>query len=312
MREKIYDLIIVGGGPAGMTAGIYALRLGLKTLLITKEFGGQMAKKVVAIENYPGFLAISGLELIERMKEQLFKKGTDVKLAEVVGVEKEGEIFSVLTKNNETFKAKTLIVATGANPRSLSVPGEKEFLGRGVSYCAICDAPLFKDKVVAVIGGGNSGFESAIYLAKFANEIYILEYGEEVKADKENQKKAKETGKVKVITRAAVKEIKGGKFVEGLVYQDRKSGKEIELPVSGIFIEIGLAPATSFIKNLVDFNQKGEILVEPETYQTKTPGLFAAGDCNEGKYKQIVVACGEGAKAALAAYDYLQKLKSGK
>lgn len=306
MKEKIYDLIIVGGGPAGMTGGIYASRLGLKTLLITKEFGGQMARKVVAIENYPGFKEISGLELIERMKEQLLKREIDTKLAEVVGVKKSGEIFLVLTKNNETFKSKTLIIATGANPRSLSVPGEKEFLGRGVSYCPICDAPLFKDKVVAVIGGGNSGFETSIYLAKFAKEIYILEYGEEVRADKENQKKAKETGKIKVITQAAVKEIKGKKFVEGLVYQDRKSGKEIELPVSGIFIEIGLAPATSFIKDLVDFNQRGEISVEPETYQTKTPGLFAAGDCNIGKYKQIVTACGEGAKAALAAYDFLQ------
>lgn len=312
MEEKIYDLIIIGGGPAGMTAGIYASRLGLETLLITKEFGGQMAKKVVAIENYPGFEEISGKELIERMKNQLLKKKIDLEINEVVGVEKKEENFFVTLKNNKTFKSKTVIICTGANPRPLLVPGEKEFLGRGVSYCAICDAPLFKGKEVAVIGGGNSGFETSIYLAKFAKKIYILEYGEKIKADEENQKRAKETGKVEIITQAAVKEIKGKKFVEKVIYQDRQSGKEKELLVSGVFVEIGLAPATSFIKNLVDFNDRGEILVQPETYQTKTPGLFAAGDCNEGKYKQIIIACGEGAKAALAAYDYLQKLKSEK
>lgn len=307
----VYDLIIIGGGPAGMTAGIYASRLGLKGLLITKEFGGQMARKVVKIENYPGFEEISGFELIEKMKNQLLKSKIEFEIDEVVKVEKDNENFLVRTKSQKNFFSKTLIVASGGNPRPLLVKGEKEFLGKGVSYCPICDGPLFKGKKVAVIGGGNSGFESAIYLAEIAEKIYILEYSEVAKADIENQDRAFKTGKVELITGAVVKEIRGKNFVEEIIYQDRKSNEEKVLKISGIFVEIGMTPATSFLsKELVDFNERGEILVESETYQTKTQGLYAAGDCNVGKYKQIVTAAGEGAKAALAAYDYLQKLKS--
>lgn len=307
MRE--YDLIIIGGGPAGMTAGIYASRLGMKTILITKDFGGQMAKKVVKIENYPGFEEISGQELIERMKNHLFKQKIETEIEEVVKVEKEKENFIVKTKSGKEFFSKTVIVASGGNPRPLLVPGEKEFLGKGVSYCAVCDGPLFKGKKVAVIGGGNAGFESAIYLAQIAEKVYILEYSDKPKADAENQERAFKTEKVELITNARLKEIRGKNFVEEVVFEDMKTKEEKILKVSGVFVEIGTLPATSFVKDLVDFNQRGEIIVEPETYQTKTPGLFAAGDCNAGKYKQIVTAAGEGAKAALAAYDYLQNLK---
>ena len=306
--EDVFDLVIIGGGPAGMTAGIYARRLGLKTLLVTKDFGGQMARKVVAIENYPGFDSISGSELIERMKNQLLKNQTSVVLDEVVHLSKKGEFFLTTTKQNQNFLSKTVIVATGANPKPLLVEGERQFLGKGVSYCAICDAPLFREKQVVVVGGGNSGFESAIYLAKYAKKVYILEFGETVRADFQNQQKAKETGKVEVIITAKIKKIEGKDFVEGIVFENWKEKKEYYLPVAGVFIEIGLQPATSFLsQDLVEFNEKGEIVVEKETYQTKTPGLFAAGDCNVGKYKQIVIACGEGAKAALAAYEFLQK-----
>jgi alkyl hydroperoxide reductase subunit AhpF len=192
----------------------------------------------------------------------------------------------------------------------LEAKGEKEFLGKGVSYCVTCDGPFFEGKKVAVIGGGNAGFEAAIFLSKIAKKIYILEFSENVRADLENQERVRKTGKVKIITNAQVKEIKGDKFVKSLIYQNRKTQEEIELPVDGIFIEIGSLPATSFVRGLVDFNERDEIVVEFETMATKTPGLFAAGDCNIGRYKQIITACGEGAKAALAAYDYLQKLKN--
>ena len=199
-----------------------------------------------------------------------------------------------------------MIIASGADPRPLEVPGEKEFLGRGVSYCVTCDGPLFEGKTVAVIGGGNSAFEAAIFLVKLARKIYILEYGENVRADAENQERVKKTGKVEIITNAQVMKIQGKQFVNSLIYEDRKTGKEKKLLVEGVFIEIGSQPATSFVKDLVDFNERDEIVVEFETSQTKTPGLFAAGDCNVGKFKQIITACGEGAKASLAVYDYLQ------
>ena len=306
----LYDIIIIGGGPAGMTAGIYAARQKLNTLLITKDFGGQMARKTVAIENYPGFEEISGLELIQKFEKHLRKEKIDIERDEVKEIKKINQKFIVTSESKNKFESKTVIVASGADPRPLEVPGEKEFLGQGVSYCPLCDGPLFSDKVVAIIGGGNSAFEAAIFLAKIAKKIYILEYGENVRADAENQERVKRTGKVEIITDVQIKEIKGRNFVGSIVYQERKSGKTFEVPIDGIFIEIGNQPATSFVKGLVDFNERDEIKVDFETYQTKMPGLFAAGDCNVGKYKQIITACGEGAKAALTAYDYLQALKT--
>ena len=306
MLSTLYDLIIIGGGPAGITAGIYAARQKLNTLLITKSFGGQMLKKSEMIENYPGFEEISAFELIQKFEKQLKKQKIDIEMDEVTKVGKREKFFFVNTKSKNKFKAKAMIIASGADPRPLEVPGEKEFLGRGVSYCVTCDGPLFEGKTVAVIGGGNSAFEAAIFLVKLARKIYILEYGENVRADAENQERVKKTGKVEIITNAQVMKIQGKQFVNSLIYEDRKTGKEKKLLVEGVFIEIGSQPATSFVKDLVDFNERDEVVAEFETCQTKTPGLFAVGDCNVGRFKQIVTACGEGAKASLAVYDYLQ------
>ena len=300
-----YDLIIIGGGPAGMTAGIYAGRLGLKTLLITKSFGGQIAKKAVGVENYPGFKSISGLELVQKMEEHLRTQKIDIEMNEVRKLEKTKYGFSVFAKKKE-FQAKAVILASGADPRPLEVPGEKEFIGKGVSYCSVCDGPMFRNKVVAVIGGGNAGFETAIFLAKIAKKIYILEFGLELKVFAANQETVKKTGKAEIITNVALKEIKGNKFVDSIIYEDRRNKKEKTLSVEGVFVEVGYQPATSYVKGLVDFNERDEIKVEFETCQTKTPGLFAAGDLNVGAVKQIVTAAGEGAKAALAAYNYVQ------
>lgn len=305
----LFDLIIIGGGPAGITAGIYAARQRIKTLLITKDFGGQVAKKAVAIENYPGFEEISGIELIEKFKKQLQRYEIEIEKDEVVKVRKVKDSFFVLTSNKKEFEAKAVIIASGADPRPLEVPGEKEFIGKGLSYCAVCDGILFSDKTVAIVGGGNSGFETALFLSNIAKKIYILEYGSEVKADKDNQTAVKKTGKVQIITNAALKEIKGDKFVNSIVYQDKETKKEQVLDVEGVFVEIGYQPTTSFVKGLVDFNEQDEIKVEFETCQTKTPGLFAAGDVNVGRFKQVTTACGEGTKAALAAFNYLKRLK---
>ena len=304
-----YDLIIIGGGPAGITAGIYTSRQKLNTLLITKAFGGQIARKAVMIENYPGFEEISGIELIQRLEKHLRKQKIDIERDGVRKVKKVGEKFLVQTTSKNTFEAKAVIIASGADPRPLEVLGEKEFIGRGLSYCVTCDGPLFEGKNVAVVGGGNSAFEAAIFLSKIAKKIYILEYGKVVKADAENQERIKKTGKVEVITDAALKKIQGKQFVNSIIFEDRKTKQEINLPLEGVFVEIGSQPSTSFAKGLVDFNEKDEIIVEFETCQTKTSGLFAAGDCNVGKVKQIITAAGEGAKAALSAYEYLQKQK---
>jgi thioredoxin-disulfide reductase len=306
-----YDLIIIGGGPAGITAGIYAARQKLNTLLIAKTFGGQPARKTVAIENYPGFEKISGQDLIKKFENQLRKQKVEIEIDEVKKVEKSNREFLVSTKNKKKFWAKTVVVASGADPRPLEVPGEKEFLGKGLSYCSVCDGPLFAGKTVAVIGGGNAGFESAIFLSNYTKKIYILEYGSQVGADKTNQGIIKRTKKTEIITNAALKEIKGKNFVDSIVYQDRKTKKEKSLSVQGVFVEIGNQPATSFVKDLVEFNEKDEIKVEFETCQTKTPGIFAVGDANVGQYKQIITGCGEGAKAALAAYGYIQKKSVG-
>lgn len=309
-----YDLIIIGGGPAGITAGIYAARQKLNTLLITKSFGGQIARKAVGIENYPGFEEISGLDLIKKFEKHLRRASArsddhkiDIERDGVRKVKKIGEKFLVQTTDKNTFEAKAVIIASGADPRPLEVPGEKKFIGKGVSYCTVCDSPLFEGKTVAVIGGGNAGFEAAIFLAKFAKKIYILEYSEKISADVENQERVKKTGKIEIITNAQPKEVKGEKFVNSLVYLNGKTEKEVNLAVEGVFIEIGSQPATSFVKGLVDFNEKDEIKVDPFTGQTSCSGLFAAGDADEVPYKQIVIAAGEGAKAAISAYEYLQK-----
>jgi len=302
----MYDLIIIGAGPAGMTAAIYALRQRINILMITKEFGGQVGRKAVTIENYPGLEAIPGPELIRKIKKQAKGKGLKIKLGEVDKIKEKENIFSVVLVNGEEFKGRAVIIASGADPRPLEVPGEKEFIGKGVSYCSVCDGPVFQDKEVAVVGGGNAGFESAIFLSNYVKKIYIIEYVPEVAADKENQEVLEKNKNVKIITNAAVKEIKGDNFVKGIIYKDRKTGEEKEISVEGVFIEIGTQPATSFANGLVEFNERDEIKVEFETYQTKTAGLFAVGDANVGRFKQIITACGEGAVAAQSILNYLQ------
>ncbi len=300
------DLIIIGGGPAGITAGIYAARKKINTLLITKDFIGQTGRAFF-IENYPGFERISGLELIEKFKKHLKKFEIEIKEVGVKKIRKVENKFIVQTEKRKNFISKAVILASGRDPRPLEVSGEKELIGRGISYCPTCDLPFFKNKEIAVIGAGNAGFNAAIEAVRYGNKVYILEFSSKVIADEITQERAKKTGKIKVILNAEVKKILGEKEVRGLIYQDRISKKEKTLNVQGIFIMIGEIPATDYIKGLVDFNEKDEIIVDPKNLQTKTKGLFACGDVNNVLCGQIVIAAGSGAKAALSAYEYLQK-----
>ncbi len=301
-----YDLVIVGGGPGGMSAGIYSARQKLKTLLITKSFGGQMVEKAVDIENYPGFEKIPGFELIAKMEEQMRKKGVEVLDDEIVQIKKDKDVFVFSTKTSKEIEGKTAIIATGSEPRKLNVPGEKEFLGKGVSYCATCDGPLFGNKTIAIVGGGYAGFETALFMTAYAKKIYVLEYGSEIKAGKDVEDKASETGRIEVITSAQVKEIKGKDFVSQLSYIDLKTSQEKTLDVEGIFVQVGYQPATSFLEGFVQMNEKKEIIVNFENLETSVPGLFAIGDVNNGKAKQIIISCGQGARAAISAYEYIK------
>lgn len=294
----IYDLIIVGAGPAGMTSAIYSARQKLRTLIISKDFGGQMAKKAVEIENYPGFKKISGFDLISRMQEQI--KDADIVEDKVIKIKKEEDIFVLKTEEGKEFQSKIVIIAIGNEPRRLNVRGEAEYIGRGVSYCSTCDGPLFKNKVVAIIGGGDAGFETAIFMKNYTNKIYLLENEKVVRASLDNQEKAKG---IEVITSAHLKEIKGDNFVRQIVFD--RLGKEEVLNVEGVFIQAGYVPETSFLGDLVELNERKEIVVDFETFETKTKGLFAVGDVNCGKVKQIVVACGQGATAVIHGYKHI-------
>ena len=303
----MYDLIIIGAGPAGVSAAVYAARQQLKMLIISKDIGGQVAKKAVDIENYPGFSKISGPDLVDLYSQQLKANKLQVQYDEVIDIDKQDNKFLVTLKSEKIYQAISVIVTSGAESKKISVPGEEEFAGKGVSYCSLCDGPVFKDKIVAVVGGGNNGFESAIFLSNYVKKIYILEYSPQVKADKENQDLVSKHKNIEVITNAKILRIKGKTFVNSITYEDLLSKKENTLQVDGVFVEIGYRPSTSFVKDLVDLNEKDEIIFEPKTLETKTPGLFSAGDCNVSKYKQIVMASGEGAKAALSAYEYIKK-----
>ncbi|MBI2042399.1 MAG: FAD-dependent oxidoreductase [Candidatus Nealsonbacteria bacterium] len=307
MANKKYDLIIIGGGPAAIAAGIYAARAKINTLIIAKTFGGQMTRKTVSIENYPGFKSISGADLVKKFVEHLQEYNVKIVSDSTGVIKKIGKTFSVKTAHEGWFDAMAVIVASGADPRPLEVPGEKEFIGRGVSYCTACDAPIFADKAVAVIGGGNSGFEAALALTKYAKKIYILEYAAEVKAEESNINLAQKSKKIKIMTSVEVKKILGDKFVSSVEYQNRRTGQAAALDVQGVFVEIGSIPATGFVKDLVDFNERDEIIIDSRTCATKTAGLFAAGDVTDVQYKQIGIAAGEGVKALFSVANYLRK-----
>lgn len=303
----IYDLIIIGGGPAGMTAGIYGGREKLKTLIIAEGFGGQMAKKAVDIENYPGFPKISGFDLIKKFKEHAQGLGAEIVVDKINSLKKGGEEFFVETISSKQYQAKTVIIASGAEPKMLNIPGEKEFIGKGISYCPTCDGPFFRGKEVAVIGGGNAGCEATAALLKYVSKVYIIEFNNFLAADRVNKDIVSGLENVEIIYNSKLKEIKGTNRVEEIIYTDRETNEDKTLKVAGVMVEVGFRPETSFIQDgLVDYSEMGEIKADFNTAETKTPGLFAAGDVSGGKCKQIVVAAGEGAKAAIECRKYIK------
>lgn len=302
-----YDLVIIGGGPAGVTAGIYAVRKDIKTLIITKDFLGQTGN-AATVENWPGTQKITGLELMQSFRDHVKSYSIDVLEGESVMVlNKRDSLFILKTSKAKEIKSKSVIISSGKNPRLLKIPGENEFLGKGVVYCAICDAPLFAGKNVAIIGGGNAGFETALEMKRRnCPEVYILEACPKLLADEILQKEAKKAG-IRVLLRARIREICGNNFVESIKYTDMNTKENKILNIEGVFVEIGSIPVIDFVGDLADCNEKGEIIIDHVKCTTKTPGLFAAGDVTDIPYKQIVIAAGEGAKAALSAYEYLNE-----
>lgn len=306
----MFDILIIGGGTAAMSAAIYAARKKLVIEVIADKFGGQTSLQP-EVHNYPGFLDKDGLKLMQNMRNQVKNLGIEIKevshgIRQISSRQEDGkEIFILEDKNGGTYEGKSVIVASGKKPKKIGVPGEEEFYNKGVTYCATCDAPLFSEKIVAVVGGGNSGLDSAMQLTKYAKKVYILVRGDAAKGDQITQDKLRKSEIAEFVMNAEIKEIKGDKFVSSLVYKDKVSGEDKELNVEGVFVNIGMIPNSDFLKGFCELNQWGEVVINPKTNATSHVGVFAAGDVTDILEKQTVIAAGEGAKAALQCYKWL-------
>lgn len=300
---KKCDLLIVGAGPAGLTAAIYATRRNLKTIVTAMNIGGQMAL-TNTIENYPGFEQIDGLTLANQIKDQAQKFGAEFEAREITAISKKADVFLAHSQHID-YEAKAILLAFGLTPRKLNVPGEKELAGRGVTYCAICDGPLFKNKIVAVAGGGNSAIEAAEYMSKIAQKVYVINRTDQFRATPHLLEKTRQMKNIEFYCFTEIITIKGEKRVEAVEIASQNDKTKIEeIKLDGVFIEIGYQAKTDWLKGVVDLNARGEIITDCDGV-TSTPGLFAAGDCSDSHYKQIVISAGEGAKAALQVYKYI-------
>lgn len=309
----MYDLIIIGAGPAGLSAAIYAVRQKLNLLVLAQTLGGQTIEAHL-IENYLGIPGISGVALVEKFREHAKKLNTEIKEGvRVQSIIKADRGFKIITDKGD-FETKTIIVATGKRYRRLDIPGAKEFEGRGITYCATCDAPLFKSRVVAVVGAGDAGQDAVWQLTNYASKIYLLNRYSELRGDDvQMQEQIKNHQNIEIINNCYPVEIKGEKFVKGLVYQcngpslvQLDQSQKQEILIDGVFVEIGSVPTSEFLNDMVKLNEKREIVIDPRTNMSSSPGIFAAGDVTDAAHKQMIVAAGEGAKAALSAYEYLK------
>jgi len=310
----MYDLIIIGGGPAGVAAGVYAARKKIKVLLVAKEFGGQ---SLVSdnIENWIGSKKITGFELAQMLEEHL-RAQEDLEIIDgeiVTKVEKlnaagEEPRFKVTTESGTAYETKTVFLAVGSRRRRLGVPGEDKFEGKGVVYCSTCDAPVFKGKTVVVVGGGNSGLEAVVDLFPYADKIYLLHRSESFRGDPVTQDEVFSNPKVEMVLNAETTEVLGDRVVEGLKYRDKKTGEEKELKVQGVFVEIGSVPNSEIVKDLVTLDKYGEVVVDHKTQATSQKGIWAAGDITDVLYKQNNISAGDAVKAVLNIYDYLKSL----
>lgn len=304
----MYDTIIIGVGPAGMTAGIYLTRKKINCLVLGQKIGGQIMDGPL-IENYPGFEQITGPDWVEKVQAQMEKLGVEIQLnVEVKKIEKKESSYEVETVSGEKLESKSIIIASGKSPRKLKVTGEDQFMGKGISSCVTCDGPLFTGKPVAVIGGGNSAISAALELEKYAEKVYVINLGEALIGEEVRIDQLKKSNKVEIIGGAKTTEITGEQFVEHLKYKDLKTSEEKEIDVKGIIVEIGWEPSTKYLEGFVELTPAKEIKIDQKC-ATNTPGVFAAGDVTDVAYKQLVIASGEGAKAALAVWDYLSSMK---
>ena len=304
----MYDVIIIGGGPAGVAAGIYAGRKKMKSVLITDLLSGQSVVSA-DIQNWVGTPSISGFDLAQSLEKHIRAQGgIEIMDGErVAKIEKRDDnTFLVRTESGKTLETKTILVTTGSRRRKLGTPNEERFEGHGLVYCAICDAPLFQGKDVAVVGGGNSGLESVVDLIPYANKIYLLHRGDALKGDPATQEKVLNHKNVEVIFNAETKELIGeDKSVHGLVYEDKATGERKTLAVQGVFVEIGAVPNSEIVRGLTNITEYGRIVVDPKTQRTSLPGIWAAGDVTDGLYQQNNISAGDALKAILNIYEGL-------
>ena len=303
-----YDLVIIGGGPAGVAAGVYAARKKIKTALVAGEFGGQSLISA-DIQNWIGTKSISGFELAKNLEEHL-RTQDDIDIFSpdlAIKVSKLNNGFRVQLKSGPWLETRAVLLATGSRRRRLQVPGENELDGKGVVYCSTCDAPIFKGKITAVVGGGNAGLEAVRDLLPYASKIYLLQRSEILKGDPVTQAQIKNNPKVTVLFNSLTQKILGEKFVTGLVYQNAKTNEVQELKLDGVFVEIGSVPNSEAVKDLAKVNEYGEIIVDHKTQRTSQDGVWAAGDVSDVLYKQNNISAGDAVKAVLNIYDYLHK-----
>lgn len=309
MSGRIYDVIIIGGGPAGLSAGIYTSRERISTLLLEKGMCGGLPANADLIENYPGFPnGIKGMDLVNKFKEQAKRFGTEiVELKEVKGVQPiDGKIRVLI--NKEEYTSCALIAASGTIPRKLGIPGEEQYTGKGVSYCATCDGPLFKNKDIVVAGGGDAAAEEALFLTKFARKVILIHRRYELRAAKILQENLRRNKRIELLLNHKLISITGDKTVNSVNAFDNHTKKQTKLEVSGVFIYIGFLPNSKFLEGIVKLDEDGYIITN-EKMQTSMPGVFAAGDVRSKKIRQIVTACAEGTIAAMSVRDYLKKGK---
>src|SRR5690625_2896392 len=304
-EKEPFDVLVVGGGPAGAAAAVYAARKGIRTGVVAERFGGQVLD-TMAIENFISVKYTEGPQFATALEEHVRDYEVDIMNVQVAEELIPGAEHQIKLKNGATLKARTVVLATGARWRELGVPGEQEYRNRGVAYCPHCDGPLYKDKPIAVIGGGNSGVEAALDLAGIVKHVTLIEFGDKLIADSVLQERLRSLPNVTIVTKGQTTEITGTDSVDGLTYIDRDSGNEVHLELAGVFILVGLAPNTGWLEGTVDLNKMGEIIVDRKG-ATNVPGVFAAGDCTDGPYKQIITATGDGATASLSAFDYMMR-----
>ena len=301
---KEYDVIIIGGGPAGLSAGIYASRSRLRTLLIEKGMFGGLIANAELVENYPGFPdGISGFDIGERMSQQASKFGLETLSAEVTGVDLLKDIKVVNTTEGD-FSAKAIIIASGAERKRLGVPGEELFINRGVSYCATCDGALFKDRIVAVVGGGDSAVEETLFLTRFASKVIIIHRRNQLRASKMAQERALSHKKIELMWDTVVEEIRGNNKISELVVRNVKTGETSQIAVDGVFVYVGQSPNTSFLKGQVPLDKEGYIITD-DRMGTQVKGVYAAGDIRRNSSRQVITAAGDGATAAISAEKFL-------